>query len=912
MNLRQSILSFLQVRESESKLVSRLFIFEFFQGAALAIVFTTAITLFLQQLPIQDLPKVFVLSAFLLWVAAYIYHRLEKMFSAAKLVLVVLLFNMTSILFFLMAMSQETQPWFLFAFLATFNILYLLNNLEFWGLASLLFDVRQSKRLFSVVSASDLPAKLSGYLLTALLVPMIGTENLLWVALAFMLISLLLYKPLVRVDEIRDMAKSTHVHHTNSVKTVHKVITGNSLILILALISFFSLCCLIVVNIILYGYIKHEFKNDKEMQSFFAIFLAIVRLITLVVKTGVTNRLADKLGIQRSLIITPAILLVICIVEIFFSMKTGSGKSTLYIFGVMALVTDVLRMAILTPVMLAAMQPLPTHQRLSGHTILKGLMDPFAFLAMGSLLWFMSTSGKELDLAFLGFILAGLIVCWMVTVLFVDKHYATALTTAIRNRTLNARNISITDKESLDILLEKIKGGNETEAIGVLNLVASNNKVREDFIAAALQHSSATVKKYALLLLQQNNYPALLPQVKAMPEDPLQKNILPEIIQTISKINPAEDLSSFIGHEDLPVAAAAVDATLMQKGEDAHEAMEKLQEWLASPNKEEQITGLRLAANAKVKSVTGSILALMHHENADVRKAAMEAAAKHGDDTLTKNLFTTFLEAEDDKYAMLALSQVGDKTLHSIQEYLLNEKCEGVKSRKLFSVLSRSTHPEAANVLRTCITSFPKKSTLIIPAIIQKGVEVTEDRAVYEAILVNQLNAAGELLFSIHFLESQQNGDQHIRSALYNELADIQKHCLELFTLLYDAKKIKKVKEGLSLNTKESIANALELLYIHVPHVYAGTFVSVFEHNTVQEKYQLLKKTVKEPMLSEEVITKNILFDVNYSYNYWTKACVLYSFRNRNLPFSKAFIHPFTLADSGALREIATVLIAQH
>ncbi len=912
MNIRQSILSFLQVRESESKLVSRLFIFEFFQGAALAIVFTTAITLFLQQLPIQDLPKVFVLSAFLLWIAAYIYHRLEHMFSAAKLVLVVLLFNMASILFFLMTMSQETQPWFLFAFLATFNILYLLNNLEFWGLASLLFDVRQSKRLFSVVSASDLPAKLAGYLLTALLVPVIGTENLLWVALALMLVSLLLYKPLVNIDEIKNIAKTSHAHTANSVKNVQNAVIGNKLILILALISFFSLCCLIVVNIILYGYIKHEFKNDKEMQSFFAIFLAIVRLITLIVKAGVTNRLADRLGIQRSLIITPAILLVICIAEIFFSMKTGSGKSALYIFGVMALFTDVLRMAILTPVMLAAMQPLPTRQRLGGHTILKGLMDPFAFLAMGSLLWFMSASGKELDLELLGFILASLIVCWIVVVLFVDKHYATALTTAIRNRTLNAKCISITDKESLDILLKKIKVGNETEAIGILNLVASNNKVQEDFIAAALQHASAPVKQYALQLLQKEGYPELLAGLKAMSEDPLQENILPDIVQTIGKINPGEDLSRFIEHGNLQVASAAVEATLVQKGRSEEEAMKKLRQWLGSANKKEQATALKLAAGAKAKGVTASILTLMNDEDNDVRRAAMNAGAIHGDELLGQTLLTTFLQAKDDTDAMLALTHVDGKTLHSIKDYLLKEKCEGAKSRKLFTVLSRSAHPEAAHILTICISSFPQKSKLILPAIVQKGIRITEDRAMYEGILNNQLNAAGELLYSVHFLENRQKSDQHILSALHTELSDIQKHCLDLFSLLYDAKKMKKVKEGLSLGIKESIANALELLYIHVPHHYAGTFISAFEHNTIKEKYQLLKKTVKEPVLSEEVITKNILFDVNYSYNYWTKACVLYSFRNRSLPFSKAFIHPFTVADSGALREMATVLMDQN
>ena len=116
------------------------------------------------------------------------------------------------------------------------------------------------------------------------------------------------------------------------------------------------------------------------MAGFFAIFLGGVRLITLVIKVGITNRLVDKIGLRRSLLITPVILLGICLICLFFAARTSSFKNTFYLFGVLALATDVLRMAVQSPVLLAAMQPLPTHQRLRGHTLLKGLMDPFAFL----------------------------------------------------------------------------------------------------------------------------------------------------------------------------------------------------------------------------------------------------------------------------------------------------------------------------------------------------------------------------------------------------------------------------------------------------------------------------------------------------------------------------------------------------
>ncbi len=49
-----------------------------------------------------------------------------------------------------------------------YRIIYLLTNLEFWGVSAVVFDTRQSKRLFGVISSGDMPAKALGAILAAL------------------------------------------------------------------------------------------------------------------------------------------------------------------------------------------------------------------------------------------------------------------------------------------------------------------------------------------------------------------------------------------------------------------------------------------------------------------------------------------------------------------------------------------------------------------------------------------------------------------------------------------------------------------------------------------------------------------------------------------------------------------------
>ncbi|MES1219052.1 MAG: MFS transporter, partial [Bacteroidota bacterium] len=898
MSIRKSILSFLLVRESESKLVSRLFIFEFFQGAAIAIVFTTAITLFLQQLPTTDLPIVFFLSAFALWVAAYVYNKLEHKFSSTKMVLIVLLFNTACVLIFLFFIRYEKNTWFLFTFLGAFNILYLLNNLEFWGLTSLLFDVRQSKRLFSVVSASDLPAKLFGYLLTVFLVPHVGTENLLWVALACMLVSLALYKSLVGLREIKNIGKVSHSHEAPGIKEIQAALTGNKLIRILAFVSFFSLCCLLVVNLIFYGYIKHEFKSDKAMAGFFAVFLGGVRLITLVIKVGITNRLVDKIGLKRSLLITPVILLFICLICLYFSAHDSSFKNIFYLFGVLALATDVLKMAVQSPVLLAAMQPLPTHQRLRGHTLLKGLMDPFAFFIMGGLLWILTSFEKEMSLGILGLILLFLIICWIAFASQVDKYYSAALTVAIRDRTLNGKFISITDTDSLKLLYDKLENGSETEVIAVLNLLSSQAGDLSDFYSGALQHSSISVKRYVLKLIRNKKAINLLPVLRQMASDPGNTELVPEILETIASHKQDEDLTEFVNHSNPMIALAAVRAQLLDATNFHTPADKKIREWFSSGDKDKKIASLKVAGEIKDGKYIPEIVQLLHDEDKDIRRNAKQAAGLNGHEGTVREYFDEFINSAHDAAALNAVKNCNEHAFPAVQEYLRKKKCEGSKCRKLLGLLGKSHHLAAKQVLDECLREFPGKAKIILSVIMLRhhSAEGNEDH--YKKMIGNYLTSAIHIVYTINFLSRSHPREDLVIEALHTELDDIKDNCLNLFSLLYDEKKIRRVKAGFEINTRESIANALELVHVSVPKNFGLPFIQVFENSDIEDKYVQLQKTVQENSLSRDAIIKNILFDVDYNYNSWTKSCVLYILKDKNLPFGKEFIQPFTFADS--------------
>ncbi|HMH32013.1 MAG TPA: MFS transporter, partial [Puia sp.] len=554
-------------------MISRLFIFEFFQGAAIATYFFSAMTLFVHRLPATELPKVFILSSFLLWFFGFIYSQLEHRLRTKQLIYFVLIFNALIIVLFRIFIDLHEGEWFLYIFLASFNILYLLNNLEFWGLVALLFDVRQSKRLFAIVSAWDGPARLTGYAVSGAFVIINGkndivtSKDLLIIASLFMLAALIFFIPMARSKEMRNIAPVDHHHYaTQTLQHIQASLTGSKLIRNAAFVSFFSFCFYLVTNFVLYGYIKKDIDNDKSLDLFFSVFLIVSRGLTLIVKPLFINRLLDKIGLRKSMLISPVTFAILSAVAIVFSFQ--STKTGFYLFLIMAVSIDIMRSAIQSPVLLATLQPLPTQQRLRGHTIIKGLMDPFAFLASGILLLSITTTGQDINLSLLSWVLFSIAIVWIFFAFSVDSNYLKMLTAAVQKRILNERDISITDVNSLNFLLNRIEKGNEEEVLAVLNVVASQPVNREKFFIKALHHKSAKIKQQALRYIQIQQCFGCLPELKKMLDEESVLPVLPQLLLTIAVLDKNEDLSAYFNHENRDVSNAAVMAWLSQEDQE--------------------------------------------------------------------------------------------------------------------------------------------------------------------------------------------------------------------------------------------------------------------------------------------------------------------------------------------------------
>jgi ATP:ADP antiporter, AAA family len=910
-------MSLMMVRESERKLVSRLLTFEFFQGAAIAIFYQVALSLFIHHTehPTIELPKVFVISAFVLWFTGFLYHKLEHWLPIRKLVMVVLLVNTATIFVYsiFIPMESGSHPYLLYLFLASYNAIYLFNNLEFWGVASMLFDVRQSKRLFSIVSSGDIPAKLIGFLLVTVitLTHSFETDRLLWISLAFILASFLFYFPLMRLKEMQGI-QSDHGHHhaTEKLKKIQAMIAGDKLIRNLALVSFFSMCCLILVNYILYSKVKANFEDDTTLLISIGAFLVISRAATLVVKLTVTNRIVDKLGLKWALLITPLVLLLLTIIAGIYIPHTAE-RPLLYLFGMIAITVDVLHSAILLPVLLACMQPLPTLQRLRGHTLMKGFMDPFAFLAMGILLLLVVPHDGGMFYSIINGLLAVLTLFWIMLTFSVDREYVKTLTANLHDRTLQGVNISLTDATSIAVLLKRLDNGNAHDALSVLNLISSQEVDKKPFISRAIANPSHEVRKFALSMVTQDQTGQYLPLIRELLTREKDEEVLSQLIHTLAVMEPEEDLGAFLDHPHNEVAREAILSCLHQAGRPSGDkAVAILGFMLDSPDTEPRCDAMWVAGKWQNGNMTEQILSKMDDPDIRVRLAAFQAAAENRHPDLAEKLVYHLFQGDKGDEPLNAVIVAGDAVLPVLKRYLWSHRLQGDLSRKILSRLGRMEAEGVGQFLEDALAEFPDKSGLLFPVIFQRQHQKhLGDQEPYLRSIRENLHNAAILLYQIDHLQ-QQGEDPLLIRALELELDMIKEKCLGLFSFLYDSEKIRRARHGIATGSKEAFANALELIGMTIPPEFAAIFTLVYENSPVRDKCLHLQTKVHPPHLHDDALIKNILFDVGFSYDNWTKSCALYSLRNRKTGIQKEFIRPFTASDNEVLKETANYILA--
>ena len=674
------------VRSKERHTVSWLFFHHFFQGFGLALVLIVANTQFLSAYPISSLPKVYILSGLLVMVSGRIYAYFEHHTDVRRLLPVSLLLIALMLGFFWLGEKAITTGLFAFLLLSFYQVFYLLANLEFWGLSALVFDVRQSKRLFGLISSGDMPAKMLGYLTVSLAAPFVPISFLIIVAALSILLSFLFLRRLIG-EHRWDAKKTRDLHHqyeSQALKThpigYLKKFFKNRFILVAAVLSFLVVITLAAINYSFLSEVKYKFKTDKELASFFGLFFAGGQFLTIGLKAFFSGRVLNWLGVKKGMLVLPVIIGLLLLTALITQGIHSDYKNLLYVYGFLMLVTEVLNYSLQQPLFLSLFQPLNEHLRLHGHTVIKGFVDGLGLVMAGTGILLLLNLGTSNQLLSFGLVILGLAIGWTLWVFIVEKGYHQLVMDAIRTRRFTGKDLHFQDDRILANIQEKIGNGKPWEILYRLELVKNNRPAQFTNIAAELlPNAPKEIRSWILGKLDSQHFEAHQGRYRELLSSSSGQKPDPVLLKRMAETDPQalDWAGAYLIHPDRSLVSACLTGLLKGKSiEGMVLAGSRLIELKDSKEPEDRILSCQLISDLKMTNFHQVLEKYLTDPDPSVFRKAVETASQLRIDPLFPVLMERFSELTHKSWFLNAMASYGEKTIHYIsnhQEILLQD-----------------------------------------------------------------------------------------------------------------------------------------------------------------------------------------------------------------------------------------------
>lgn len=536
MKQKTGIYKLLNIQAGEGKAVLLLMIYSFFMGLSLAFFFTSTNAIFLTYFEPKMIPVSFIASGVAVYLAWLLLSLIDKRLSVSNQLVVKLLFVTVSVVFISVAESIAETGWLAFFMFTWVRVIVYISLVTFWGVAAKLFNIRQGKRIFGLISTGEVISLIIGYFSIPLLLGFMKTTDLLFLA-GFSLIICVVVVILI-IKNFKDKLEPVKQNHTEkAVKKEEKKSWKYLNLIKKPYFLYISLMALLPI----FGYLfidfkflyqtKFEFNNDQQLVArFLGIFLGFVALFEFVLKVLVSGKLLTKYGLKPSLLSLPVALIFSIVMAAFLGTIYGP-VGLFFVFIVFArLLERSFRGAIYDPAFQILFQPIPANQRLAFQSQIEGIPKAAGTVIVGVFILIL-TSFSFLNLVHYCYIFIIILIIWIRVTLRMYQEYRNRLKHLLaeapendkisiqkqnkKNQLINSRNfidsfIQNKEPKAIDKQLTSIEEEiSEEESISLeqLEKLSKSKSVNEREKAARLLGYSGRYKAINILtgLLQDKN-----------------------------------------------------------------------------------------------------------------------------------------------------------------------------------------------------------------------------------------------------------------------------------------------------------------------------------------------------------------------------------------------------------------------
>lgn len=392
----------------------------FFIGLATVLFETAASATFLTRWSASDLPFVYIAAALLNAGCGLLYERLRTRARFGRLMGGTLWALLALVVGIRAAHTLTSGPLVAFGALVAYRLISSLTDLEFWAVASRVFDIGQARRLFGVVGTGEVIARAVGAFSVPLLVRVGNVDNLMLWSAGSLACCLVVLGPILRYEPpipSRQPAPSE----------VGRGAGSRYLALVIA-VALLGTCGKYFVDWAFLEHVARMGRDEKSLASLLGIVAGVSQTVSLLLRAFVSRRLLARVGIRVGVVILP-IAHGVCTVLLIGAAHLENAPAVLAFVVLNQGIYKALKHPIDNAAFKVLYQPLAVAKRLAAQISVEVLFTPVVVaLAAGVMLAF---ARRYQDLSF-AYLLLAVFVAWTLTALRAGRRYQEMLVEALR------------------------------------------------------------------------------------------------------------------------------------------------------------------------------------------------------------------------------------------------------------------------------------------------------------------------------------------------------------------------------------------------------------------------------------------------------------------------------------------------
>jgi AAA family ATP:ADP antiporter len=909
LSMLEKIAKLFDIRSNERHLVLLLMLHSLNYGLLTVFFESAANALFLAQFSIDMMPIAYISCSVIIPLFGLLFTKLDQFLTPMRLFLTLVSSLLCCLLIFWLLLTFSHARWPIFLLFIWIEVHSVVLTMVFGGLCSYLFNVRQGKRLFSLIGSAQVLGGMIGGLLIPHIVTWCGALNLLWFSMFFMSMIIVVLITIGRTDQahLRAHESESEVEHPKQIS--FRQLFNNRYLMLVMSVSLLYIMVDCFTEFVFYGNTQARYSDEVAIASFFGPFFAIVNGASLCFRIFISAPLFARFGLSLALILMPTLAFAALGAASVASLFTGGALVVFWSIILARLMQLILTSALHEPTALILYQPLPKSQRFSLQAKIEGMIEPAASGLAGFILLLFSKS-PSFSPIYMIYVSLILLAVWISLTFVLRREYTLMLLNGLLGRQISPMPIHSHGREIVRLLEKHLASPYAGEALYALELLKSaNSKQCPDYCERLLARQEPFIRMYVLKSIDQASYK--IPKEALLRHFDSESDI--EIKAQYLRILPIADdeelearFLDYLQSGHLLLVKGALIGLIRHAG--IHGILlagSRLMAMCQSDECSHRRAAADVLGEIGIKSFYPSLIPLIADTDEHVRKAAISAAGKLKSPPLWPILLQALERQNHQLEICNALTACGPAILPLFEEAL--ETSQPHIAQWILKICGRIRGPRAIHLLLQVIDHRdPYLRSKALMALSSCSFVASEHNRsmIYERFQA-EIFVAAHLLAALVDLQDSSDADILLR-ALEADLWQCTQRLVLLLSFVHSGSLFRAAMDNLKCLHLHKHAAVMEIFDDILSTDEKHAFLPLIDDLPFDDKLKALPHPADVVGLSSLARLLEVAENERFYYSPWTRACALYvlSF-NASFSYLQGIMPKYTHDSDPIIRETA-------